>query len=379
MHSPALRRVSAVVVAALLLSLAVPARVSAAAPSLQTAVVQKGLVNPWDLDFARDGRMFVTERPGRIRIYSHGNSGGQLLRTYTVTSVVAEGEAGLMGIALDINFDNSGQPGFRTLYVCASRHYDGQWRNQVLRYTVGSGNTISPAGYVIKYGMRANNIHNGCAVEMRHDGTLWIGMGDAANSSLAQNRNSWNGKILRVNRDGSVPSNNPVFGGKRDLVYSMGHRNPQGIAFQVSTGYVFAIEHGPDRDDEINWILPARNYGWPCYTGAGVPFQTSGCGPASDYMNSRWASGAPTLATSNGTFVTGANWRDYRNNLFVATLKEQDLRRFSVSSSSFFTLRQTLFNGSWGRLRASVEGPVSRLYLTTSNGSNDKIIRIIAS
>jgi glucose/arabinose dehydrogenase len=378
MHFRAWPRLSAIVAAALAVSVISPPSVSAAAPSLQTAVVQSGLVNPWDLAFARDGRMFVTERPGRIRIYSHGNSGGQLLRTYTVPAVRAEGEAGLMGIALDINFDNSGQPGYRTLYVCASRQFDGRWRNQVLRYTVGSGNTISPAGYIIKYGMLANTIHNGCAIEMRSDGTLWISMGDAANSSMAQDRDLWNGKILRANRDGSTPANNPIIGGRRDLVYSMGHRNPQGIAFHPS-GTVFAVEHGPERDDEINWILPARNYGWPCYTGPGIPYQTSGCGPASQYTNPRWASGGSTIATSNGVFVTGANWEDWRNHLFVATLKEQDLRRFTVASTQTVTLRQTLFNNSWGRLRATVQGPASRLYLTTSNGSNDRIIRIIAS
>jgi glucose/arabinose dehydrogenase len=323
--------------------------------------------------------MFVTERPGRIRIYSHGNSGGQLLRTYTIPAVRAQGEAGLMGIALDINFDNSGQPGYQTFYVCVSRNFEGMWRNQVLRYKVGPGFTVLPAGYVIKYGMRANTIHNGCPVEMRADGTLWVGMGDSGNAALAQDRNKWNGKILRVNRNGSVPSNNPVINGKRDLVYSLGHRNPQGIAFQASTGYVYAVEHGPNRDDEINWILPARNYGWPCYTGSGVPNNTSGCGPASSYVNPRWTSGSSTIATSNGVFMTGTNWKDYKNNLFVATLKESDVRRFSVSGTPVVTFKQTLFNGAWGRLRATVQGPSSRLYLTTSNGANDKIIRVIAN
>jgi glucose/arabinose dehydrogenase len=378
MRSLALRRISVLVVAVLLLLLAIPARVSAAAPTLQTAVVQSGLVHPWDVAFAPDGMMFVTERPGRIRIYSHGNSGGQLLQTYAIPAVRAEGEAGLMGIAVDVNYGLAGQPGYRTFYVCVSRQFEGQWRNQVLRYTVGTGQKINPAGYVIKYGMAANTIHNGCALEMRSDGVLWVGMGDAANSRLAQNRNSLNGKILRVNRTGGIPSSNPVIGGKRDLVFSMGHRNPQGIAFLPNTGYVFAVEHGPNRDDEINWIRPGRNYGWPCYTGAGVPHQTSGCAGPSAYEPSRWASGSPTLATSNGVFVTGANWRDYRNNLFVSTLKESDLRRFSVSAPNV-SMAQTLFNGTWGRLRAAVEGPSSRLYLTTSNGSNDRIIRIIAS
>jgi glucose/arabinose dehydrogenase len=379
MRSKAPARVSALVVAALLLSVALPANVAAAAPSLKTAVVQQGLVHPWDVDFARDGKMFVTERPGRIRIYSHGNSGGVLLQTYAIPGVRAEGEAGAMGIALDINFDNPGQPGYRKFYVCVSRQFEGQWRNQVLRYRMGTGQTINPDGYIIKYGMRANTIHNGCAVEMRADHTLWISMGDSANAALAQDRNSLNGKILRVNRDGTVPSNNPVIAGKRDIVYSLGHRNPQGIAFQVNTGYVYAIEHGPERDDEINWILPGRNYGWPCFTDAGRPYQTSGCGAPSNYTHSRWSSGSPTIATSNGVFVTGSNWRDFRNNLFVATLKEQDVRRFTVSGTAITTQVQTLFNGTWGRLRAAVEGPSSRLYLTTSNGSNDKIIRIIAS
>ena len=270
-----LRRRSLVLTLTLLVGAAVaPQSASAAAPVMATAMIADGLVIPWDVAFVPDGTMLVTERPGRVRVYSSGAVGASLIRTITIPSIRAEGESGLMGIAVDVDFASN-----RFVYVCASRQISGSWVNQVLRYTISTtGSWIS--GTVLLSGMRANTIHNGCSLEMDRFGKLWIGMGDSGDAPRAQNRNSLNGKILRINRDGSIPSDNPVISGTRNAVYSMGHRNPQGIAIRPGTDQVYAAEHGPDVNDEVNLIVAGGNYGWPCYTGAGSPYQTSGCGPA---------------------------------------------------------------------------------------------------
>ena len=163
-----------------------------------------------------------------------------------------------------------------------------------------------------------------------------------------------------MNRDGSVPSDNPVIAGTRNKVYSLGHRNPQGIAFRPGSNQVYAIEHGPNVNDEINLLVPGGNYGWPCYTGAGQANQPATCNnaPASNYRNPLWSSGGSTIATSGGAFVAGGQWADYSGHLFVSTLKESDVRRFGINAAgTTLDAPATHFNNSWGRLRAMVSAP----------------------
>ncbi len=374
-----MRRRSAIslpVIVGLLLSIALPLPAVAAVPSLRATVVQDGLVNPWDVDFAPDGQMFVTERPGRVRVYASGQQNAALLATSRIPDVRAEGEAGVMGIAVDPNFESN-----RYVYVCASRQKSYGWVNQLIRYRVRLGWKLEFDRYIIRRGMRANTIHNGCAVEIGPDGKVWVTMGDAARASRAQNPNSLNGKILRVNRSGTVPADNPILPGAsgRSVVYSMGHRNPQGISFQPGTLRVFAVEHGPDVGDEINRIRPGHNYGWPCVTRSNVPYQpgTTGCAGNGPFTRPAWHSGASTIATSGAAFVRSESWGSFRNHLFVAQLKHQDLRRFKITNSGATAdYRATYFNARWGRLRGITLGPGKRLWMTTSNGSNDKVIRI---
>lgn len=367
--------ISAIAGALLLFSAIPPAGVQAV--SLTSTTVQSGLTYPWDIAFTPDGRMLVTERPGQLRVYASGAPGAGLLATFTIPLVRHEGEAGLMGIAVDRNFASN-----QRLYLCASRNDpDYGWRNQVLRYRLNSSTNMSFERYLIRRGMLANPIHNGCAVEHLADGMVWVSMGDANNRALAQDPNSYNGKVLRVTVDGAIPTSNPVMPGasRRTAVYSMGHRNPQGIAQQPGTGYVFAVEHGPERDDEINRIVAGGNYGWPCYTGAGLRYTSfSGpCGAASSYRNPSWSSGSTTWATSNMTFLRGSSWGAYRNDLLVTTLKEQDVRRYDASGATI-QYAQTHFDGVYGRLRGVVQRG-AYVYVTTSNGSNDRVIRIAYS
>jgi glucose/arabinose dehydrogenase len=339
--------------------------------------VQSGLVNPWDVAFAPGGQMLVTERPGRVRVYATGGPDAPLLATTTLPRVHAEGEAGAMGIAVDPRFDHN-----RVVYVCVSRDVSGQWLNQVIRYHVTASWHLESRRSVIKLGMLANTNHNGCAVEIGPDKKLWVSMGDAGRKDLPQDPNSLNGKILRLNRDGSVPSDNPIMPGasKRTIIYSMGHRNPQGIAFEPKTGRVYAVEHGPDRSDEINWIRPGLNYGWPCVTGNNDPYQdgSAACSRNAPFTPPVWQSGPTTIANSGATFVQGWRWQAWRGQLFVAQLKEKDLRRYKIQADGLTaTKRKTFFDNRWGRLRAAVAGPRQRVWITTSNGANDKVIRII--
>jgi glucose/arabinose dehydrogenase len=368
------RRPRFVVLMASILSLTAvfPASTLAAPPDLNARSVQTGLVIPWDVAFAPTGEMFVTERPGRVRVFASGRVGANLLATSTISNVRAEGESGVMGIAVDHNFASN-----RYIYVCVSRTYQGAWLNQVIRYRMTGGWHLDFSRYIIRTGMHAYTIHDGCALEEGPDHKLWITMGDGGNPMRAQNPDRLNGKVLRVNRDGSIPNGNPIWPGHSNptRVYTIGHRNPQGITFHPETGRVYVVEHGPEVDDEVNWIRAGRNYGWPCVTGRNHPYMT--CSGSPHFSYPAWSSEGPTKATSGGVFVNGSIWQGWNDDLFVACLKHADVRRFEVDPDGQpAVLRDILFNGRWGRLRAAVLGPGNKLYLTTSNGSNDKVIRV---
>jgi glucose/arabinose dehydrogenase len=264
------------------------------------------------------------------------------------------------------------------VYVCASRDPGDAWRVELLRSTLAQNGSLAPFEVVPIGEITGAPRHQGCAVEVDAGNHLWLSVGDAnlpAGENRAQDPDRLNGKVLRLSLDESVPADNP-FGSP---VYSLGHRNPQGLAFGPD-GTVWEVEHGTDENDEINHLRAGGNYGYPCFTGADAPGPIpDGCGAASEYLPPAWASGTPTLATSGATFLSGTGWRDWEGQLVVSALKEEDLRRFSVGSDGSVTLEETLLDGRFGRLRAVVIGPDGALYVSTSNGTDDRILRVTRS
>ena len=335
------------------------------APVLTDTVIQSGLSVPWDLAFAPDGRLFVTERMGTILMFESGTANAKQLASLRVPDIHSMGEAGLMGVAIDPAFASNG-----FLYVCASRMDGADWRNQVLRYKA-TAEAMAFDGYVIRTGILAAPIHDGCRLAFGPDGKLWVTMGENGTGRLSQDPNTLNGKVLRTNSDGTVPDDNPILPGatKRTYAYTMGNRNPQGLAFQPGTGLPFEVEHGATTNDEINVLVPGKNYGWPEQEGPG--------GVARGFVDPIWTSGMVTYATSGAAFVTGDRWGSWSGSLFIATLKEQDLRRFEVTGTTVVP-KEVLYDQKYGRLRSVVAGPDGALYLTTSNGSGDRIVRVAA-
>lgn len=333
---------------------------------LRTQVVQAGLEHPWDIAFTDDGRMVLTERAGRVRVYASAEPNAPLLATATIPDVRAELESGLMGVAAR----------GRSVFVCATRGPDedpGSWRVDLLRSTLAADGSLSafepmPIGTTI-----GAPRHQGCAVEIGPDGLLWLSIGDAnlpAGQTVAMDPTALNGKVIRLNLDGSAPPDASFPSG----VVSMGHRNPQGLAFRGDL--VVEVEHGTDVNDEINVIVPGGNYGYPCYTGRSDPGPIpDGCGAPGDYRPPAWASGKPTLATSGAAFLPRDRWGEWGGDLVVTTLKEEDVRRFQVDGAGRVTFLETLLDGRFGRLRAAVIGPDAALYLSTSNG-HDRIVRV---
>ncbi len=349
-------------------------------PPLTETTVVSGLDHVWDIGFLPDGTMLYTERPGRISAFVNGEK--RLLNA--PADVVRTGEAGLMGMAIDPQFAST-----RFVFVCLASTIPPQGEDvRLARFQLNAAGTALVNRVDIMTGAPVNvssaeaGRHSGCRPRFGPDGHLWVGMGDAAQGSAPQNAWSLGGKVLRMDREGrGVPFNlGPPYDSR---VYSIGHRNVQGLAFRPSDGLGVSTEHGPDRDDELN-RLDGGNFGWDP-RGAGGGYDESV--PMTDlakYPIARRAlvsSGSSTIAPAGASFVTGARWGEWDGVLAVATLKGEALRTLRLAPGTGALHDRVEDTGitmtGSGRLRAVPPGPAGDLSGSTSNGgSSDRIIRL---
>lgn len=333
-----------------------------AAPSLNVTTVASGLSIPWDLAFTPDGAMLITERGGNLRALVNG----QLRTVGRVPNVSANGEGGLLGMALAPDFASS-----RQVYLCHNTSSDVR----VVRYTIaGDYGSLAHAGDVVTGMPTSGGRHSGCRPRFGPDGFLWIGTGDAAQGTNPQNDNSLGGKVLRVvATTGAAAPGNAT--GTR--VFTKGHRNVQGLAFRPGSGTPYSAEHGPDRDDEINRLVNGGNYGWNPVPGYNEQVPMTDTQEFPNAVPAVWSSGSPTVATSGIEFLTGSQWRGWTGALAVACLRGQRLlvMHLDEGGGSVTSTVTTLTN--FGRLRTPVLGPDGNLYVTTANGGGaDVIIRV---
>lgn len=333
-----------------------------ARPVVGRSVVLSGLRSPTDLAFAPDGRLIVTERVGNILVYASAQPGAPQLSNTAVVGIRADGDAGLLGVEVDPSFATNGY-----LYLCATRMDEGQWRAQVLRYRM-SGDVPILDAYVIRRGIVASSSHDSCRLRFGPDGLLWVTTGDAGKSTRAQDPNLLNGKVLRVNADGTIPPDNPSFVDAvgQSEVYALGSRDPQGLAFEPGTGSLFVVDPGDGTNDEINVVTVAANFGFPLFRG--VVGQDGFTDPV-------WASGGSTIGVTGADFVSGPQWGAWSGSLFVATGKQADLRRFELFAGQARQI-DVLLDGELGRLRAVRRAPDGTLFVTTDTGVVDQVIRL---
>ncbi|MEW6571007.1 MAG: PQQ-dependent sugar dehydrogenase [Nitrospirota bacterium] len=309
---------------------------------------------PWSLVFLPDGRALVSERPGRIRQIKDGKL---LEKSYVQIDVAHTGEGGLMGLAIHPDFP--GKPYIYAMHTYERR--DGLF-NRVIR--LKDKKSSAEFDRVIIDGIPGGRFHNGGRIAFGPDGMLYITTGETFRAELAQDLNSLGGKILRVTPEGEIPEDNPF---KDSPVYSFGHRNPQGLAWQPQTNRLFASEHGPSGEfgrsanDEINVIKKGGNYGWPRVIGA------AGIKPYIDPVVV-WKNTTPP---SGMTFYRSDLLRHLQGNLFVATLRSQALIRILLAKDKVERIERWFASdfseGKYGRLRDVVEGPDGALYFLTNN------------
>jgi aldose sugar dehydrogenase len=317
-------------------------------------VLAENLEVPWAVDVASDGRVFFTERAGRIRII---DTDGKLLEQPAAhINVEQMGESGLLGLALHPDFEQN-----HLLYIYHTYSNGSAVMNKVLMLTERENRIVESK--VVIDGIPASDRNDGGRIRFGPDGLLYITTGDARQPDLAQNARSLAGKILRINPDGSIPGDNPIDGSP---VYSFGHRNVQGIAWNPVTNEMYASEHGPEGNDELNLIKPGQNYGWPIETCEAVQFEK----PVACFE--------PAVAPAGLAFVK-SDRLGYQNDIVLATLKAAHLRLVDLDER----IESNILTG-FGRIRDVVEAEDGSLYITTSNrdgraipaAGDDKILRI---
>lgn len=330
-----------------------------------------GLEVPWSIVWAPDGRMIFTERAGRVRVFENGALREKPL--FVVPDVEPRAESGLMSVALHPQFATN-----RFLYLSYA-YSSGGTQVRVVRFRETPEGLVDRK--VIIENIPAAQYHAGCRIRFGPDGKLYVTTGDATRRELAQRLDSLAGKTLRLNDDGTVPQDNPFVSQKdaRPEIWSVGHRNAQGLDFQPGSNLMFQTEHGPSNfdgppgGDEVNIVEKGKNYGWPTIhhkqTGEGLE------PPLLEYT--------PACAPASGAFYRGSALPQFKGNFFFGCLRGERLIRVVLDGRRVVSQEDLMKD--YGRIRDVAEGPDGFLYFSTSNkdgrgraaSDDDRILRIV--
>ncbi|MFC5287146.1 PQQ-dependent sugar dehydrogenase [Actinokineospora guangxiensis] len=348
----------------------------AGAPRLVVEEVASGLTHGWDVGFLPDGKLLVSQRNAVLALVS----GGQVTELKAdLGSVAVGGEGGLMGLVVHPDFATS-----REFTTCQNHTENGQPADvRVVTWRLTEDETTATRVRELVTGLptASSGRHSGCRPTIGPDGELLVGTGDAARGEVPQDRASLGGKVLRVDLKTGEPLQDNPDPASRVLTY--GHRNIQGIALRPGTDQVFTAEHGPDKNDEINLVVPGGNYGWDPSQGGTVDGYDEDV-PMTDLQRfpdavpAKWESGDTTEAICAVTFLDGDQWGDLNGALVATALRGAKLMIFTLSEAGDVTsvAIPDEFKDTFGRLRAARTGPDGALYVTTSNGENDKLLKI---
>jgi aldose sugar dehydrogenase len=343
---------------------------SSAGPLAVTAVA-RGLAHPWGLAFLPDGRMLVTERPGRMRIV--GRDGALSSALAGVPPVRTGGQAGLLDVRLDRDYAGS-----HIIYFCYTADSSGAAAVARAHLVDGDRPRLDDVTPIFTQQGPAGGANLGCRIVQAEDRNLFVTLGDHFGPrDQAQNLANHIGKIVRIRPDGGIPSDNPFVGraGAKPEIWAYGVRNPQGLAFDPATGKLWEQEHGPQGGDEVNIIEKGRNYGWPVigygvdYGGAKIHASTHKAGMEQPLWY--WV---PSIAPSGMAFYTGDQVPAWKGNLFVGALKAQILVRLERDGDKI-TKEERLLQGLGERIRDVRMGPDGALWLLTDSPAG-RLLRI---
>lgn len=350
------------------LSLAKDHTIDTKSGPVKVETVAKGLQFPWGLAFLPDGRMLVTERPGRLRIVAQDGTLSQPING--VPEVFGQGQGGLLGIALDPKF-----PSNNLIYFAFSEPGEGGAGTAVARAKLND-TSLDDVEIIFRQKPKVGGgLHFGGRLAFAPDGTLYVTLGERFQFEPAQDLSTDLGKIVRINSDGSVPDDNPFVGqdGKLPEIWSYGHRNPQGAAIHPETGRLWENEFGPEGGDELNIPEAGKNYGWPVvswgehYDGKKIPKPPTHpeFSDAIKYWN-------PVISPSGMTFYTADSFPEWKGNLLIAGLSSKAIVRLTLDGDKV-TGEERLAMGR--RIRDVVQGPDGAVYALVDDHKG-KILRL---
>ncbi|WP_293396375.1 PQQ-dependent sugar dehydrogenase [Nevskia sp.] len=331
-------------------------------PNYKLVTVAEGLEFPWSLAFLPDGRMLVTERPGRLRIVT---ADGQLSPPVTgVPAVFAQRQGGLLDVALDPQFASNA----RVYLSYAEADAAGLAGTAVARGKL-VGNALTEVEVIYRQTPKSEGgLHFGSRLAFAPDGKLFITQGDRyLMKDMAQTLDNDFGKVVRINPDGSIPTDNPFVrtAGARPEIWSYGHRNMQGAAIHPQTGKLWTHEHGAMGGDEINLDEAGKNYGWPVITwGINYDGKPIGIGTTKEGMEQPLLYWKPSIAPSGMAFYTGDKFSAWRGNLFVGSMKFAYLNRIELDGTTVKAEHKLLTEVN-ERIRSVRQGPDGYIYVTT--------------
>jgi len=331
---------------------------------------------PWDVKPLPGGRLLITERDrARVLLWRAGHR--RVLGGFPTSKVWVSGEAGLMSLAVDPRFGSN-----RRVYTCQAWNLAGGGHDvRVIAWRLDPTYRRLVLQKVLVDGLpTVTGRHSGCRLLIVKSGALMVGTGDAAVGTNPQDLTSLGGKTLRLNRLTGAPwPGNPFIGAANHdqrYVFTYGHRNVQGLA-QRADGTVWSVEHGPDVDDEVNRLVAGGNYGWNPVPGYNETVPMTDQSLPGPQVEARWSSGDPTLATSGATWVRGQQWGDLNGTLAVACLKASRLLFIKFDAAGHLMwVRQPSALQQFGRLRSVTNAPNGDLLVTTSNGADDRVLRV---
>ncbi|MBK7434086.1 MAG: PQQ-dependent sugar dehydrogenase [Chitinophagaceae bacterium] len=335
-------------------------------PADSVRIIRDNLQYPWEILWGKDDHIWMTERGGKISKIDPGN--GSTVFSASIPEVVSNGEGGLLGMVQHPDFLNNG-----LFYVVYNYMDAGNYREKMVQMKYANGSIQLQNTLVLQ--IPASPIHNGSRLWISEgsDPKLFMTTGDASVQNNAQLTTSLSGKVLRFNLDGTIPSDNPIPGSP---VWSFGHRNQQGLV--MVNGILYASEHGPNIEDELNIIERNRNYGWPTVNGpCDQPAEISFCN-TNNVKVPIWSSGSSTIAVCGLDYYNSSRIPAWQNSLLMLTLKDASLRVLKLSNDGLsVTNQQTLYKDRFGRLRDLCISPQGRVYICTSNGGNsDQLLEI---